>query len=339
MSFNLSLYNTFHVDIEAQEGIVLKDLSMLSPILKKIEENYPFIVIGEGSDILFTDHFKGIVIINRLLGIDVSEDKDYYYVTALSGENFDELIKYCLNKNIRGLENLAKIPGTVGAAPVQNIGAYGVSFSDFCRFVEVLDLKKKILTRIDASSCEFGYRTSIFKNTPQRYIITAVGLKFSKKWKPNLTYDSLKDCNLKTAIDVYEEIAKIRSKKLPDPKVLGNAGSFFKNPTIAESAFLGLLRLYPNIKYYPQTDGLIKLSAAWLIENAGCKGFRYKNAGVYAKHALIIVNHGSATPYEILYVVKHVINSVIEKFGIILEPEVRIFGSDGEIKIDCSKTI
>lgn len=327
MSFDLKPFNTFHMSAYSRQGVILDDLSKLSLYLDDIQNHeMPFIVLGEGSDVLFLNDFEGLVIINRLKGIVVSEDQDFYYVSAMAGEILDELIQLLLNKGIFGLENLAKIPGTVGGAPVQNVGAYGVSFSDFCRYVEVLDIEKRILTRLSNNECCFGYRTSIFKKST-KYIITSVGLKFPKKWTPNLGYESLSKLELLSAKDIYEFVSKLRKEKLPDYKVLGNAGSFFKNPKISANKLNSLLIKYPNLKYYNDEHDTYKVSAAWMIEKSGCKGIRCGGAGVYDKHALIIVNHGNANSSDMKKLIKTVIRKVYENFDITLEPEVIIIGS------------
>lgn len=334
MSFNLKAYNTFGLNVEATYGFVINDFVMFDMAFKKIKESgLPFIVLGEGSDVLFTDDFNGVVLINRLLGYEFSEDANYHFVKIQAGERFDNVIRTCIKRGIYGLENLAFIPGTAGAAPVQNIGAYGASFSDFCRYVEVLDLNNNKLARIKASDCEFGYRTSIFKKKENigRYIITAVELKIPKEWKPNLNYASLAELQGTTAEQIYEHVVNVRKSKLPDPKVIGNAGSFFKNPTVNISTYEELKAEYDTVPgYFTEGDDNVKLAAGWLIEKAGCKGLRLGNAGTYDKQSLIVVNHGEATPDEVVNVARFVRSEVHKKFGIELVPEVRIFGRNGE---------
>ncbi|WP_294493622.1 UDP-N-acetylmuramate dehydrogenase [uncultured Ruminobacter sp.] len=334
MPFNLKSYNTFGLDVDAAYGYVIRDFAMFGMAFKKIKDTgLPFIVLGEGSDVLFTENFNGIVLINRLLGYEFAEDANFHFVKLQAGENFDRAIRTCLSKGIYGLENLALIPGTAGAAPVQNIGAYGSSFSDFCRYVEVLDLENNKLSRIKAEDCEFGYRTSIFKKTENigKYIITAVELKIPKKWKPNLNYASLDGLSGAGATDIYERISDIRKSKLPDPHIIGNAGSFFKNPTVDSDFYKNFVSEYGTVPgYFTEGEGRVKLAAGWLIEKAGCKGLRMGNAGTYDKQSLIVVNHGGATPLEVVNAARYVRTQVLDKFGIELIPEVRIFGRDGE---------
>ena len=325
MAFSLKKYNTFGLEVEATWGIEINDFVMFDMAFKKIKETgLPFIVLGDGSDVLFKEDYEGIVMVNRLKGMEFSQDSDFHYVKVQAGENFDSVIRTCLDREIYGLENLALIPGTAGAAPVQNIGAYGSSFSDFCRYVEVLDLKNNKIDRIRAQDCAFGYRTSIFKipENTDRYIITAVELKIHKKWTPNLNYASR---------GIYNHISDVRNSKLPSPKVLGNAGSFFKNPVVEKSVYEKLVSEYDHVPGYGTDDGsTVKLAAGWLIEKAGCKGLRMGNAGTYEKQSLILVNYGGASPDELIGVACFVRNKVADKFGIVLEPEVRIIGKKGE---------
>lgn len=337
MSFNLKSYNTFGLDVEAAYGYVIRDFAMFGMAFKKIKDTgLPFIVLGEGSDVLFTENFNGVVLVNRLLGYEFAEDADNHFVKLQAGENFDRAIRTCIGRGIFGLENLALIPGTAGAAPVQNIGAYGSSFSDFCRYVEVLDLEQNKLTRIKAEDCEFGYRSSIFKKPENigRYIITAVELRIPKKWKPNLNYASLSGLEGAGAMDIYEHVANVRRSKLPDPKEIGNAGSFFKNPVVDKSFYEKLEVEYDKVPgYFTEGEGRVKLAAGWLIEKAGCRGLKLGNAGTYDRQSLIVVNNGGATPQEVVNAARHVRAEVMNKFGIELVPEVRIFGRDGECSL------
>ncbi len=241
MSFNLKNYNTFGLDVSAKDGIVLSDMAMFPLVEKKItENNNKFIVLGQGSDVLFKENYNGLVIINKLLGMDFTEDQDYYYVTCQSGEYFHDLIKACMARKIYGLENLAFIPGTAGAAPIQNVGAYGVSFADFCRFVEVIDLQEQKIKRFKCAECNFGYRTSIFKedNNKVRYIVTSIGLKIPKKYEYHISYGAFQGKEFHSPIELYDFIGNIRNQKLPNPKEIGNAGSFFKNPIITKENFM-----------------------------------------------------------------------------------------------------
>lgn len=333
MAFNLKKYNTFGLDINAIKGFEITDFAMFSMAFAEIKKsNLPYLVLGEGSDVLFTTDFNGVVLVNKLKGYEFTEDIDYHYVKLQAGENFHNAILTCMKKGIHGLENLALIPGTAGAAPVQNIGAYGVSFSDFCRYVEVLDLLEKRVDRIWAKDCEFGYRSSIFKDSrnKHRYIITAVELKIPKKYILKTEYASLKDKNIQTPQDLFEIVCQTRKQKLPDPHLIGNAGSFFKNPLVTLELFNELTGIHGQIPSYPAKNGMVKLAAGGLIDHAGCKGIKLGKAGTYENQALVVVNNGGATPEEIVNVARYVQSQVREKYGIALEPEVRIYGRDGE---------
>ena len=268
---SLKRFNTFGMDVDAKYIYEIYDFAQFSMVFQLInQKKLPFVVLGEGSDVLFTKDFDGVVIINKLKGIEVNEDLDYYYVKLQAGEKLHDAIKNLMNRKIYGLENLALIPGTAGAAPIQNVGAYGSSFSDFCRYVEVLDLEHKKLDRIWAKDCGFGYRTSIFKN-----------------------------------------------------------------PIISKEQLKKISKEYPNVVYYPtQDENKFKVAAGWLIDKAGCKGMTLGNAGTYDKQALVIVNLNQATPNEILQVVNFIVSKVYEIFEIKLEPEVRIYGKEGEINYE-----
>lgn len=335
---SLKRFNTFGMDVDAKYIYEIYDFAQFSMVFQLInQKKLPFVVLGEGSDVLFTKDFDGVVIINKLKGIEVNEDLDYYYVKLQAGEKLHDVIKNLMNRKIYGLENLALIPGTAGAAPIQNVGAYGSSFSDFCRYVEVLDLEHKKLDRIWAKDCGFGYRTSIFKNKENinRYIITAVELKLPKAYTLNTTYKAFENIKIETPEELFEAVCSIRKAKLPDPKEIGNAGSFFKNPIISKEQLKKISKEYPNVVYYPtQDENKFKVAAGWLIDKAGCKGMTLGNAGTYDKQALVIVNLNQATPNEILQVVNFIVSKVYEIFEIKLEPEVRIYGKEGEINYE-----
>ncbi len=327
------------MDVKAKYIFELTDFAMFPKILETIKkEDLPFVVLGQGSDVLFTEDYNGVVIINKLKGMEFSEDLNYYFVKLQAGENFHVAIETCMKRGIHGLENLALIPGTAGGAPIQNFGAYGVSFSDFCRYVEVLDLKDNKLDRIWAKDCDFGYRTSVFKSNPDfknRYIVTAVELKIPKEWTPRTSYNVFKNKEFKTPKEIFDFVCQIRQEKLPNPKDIPNAGSFFKNPYVSKDVFEKLIQKFPTMPYFETNDaGEVKIAAGWLIDKAGCKGLKMGNAGTYEKQALVLVNYGDATPQEILQVAKFVQNKVQETFGVLLEPEVRIYGSTTECQVN-----
>ncbi len=338
MSFSLKPYNTFGLDVRARDGIVVRDFAMFPAAFDKIRKNGTgFITLGHGSDVLFKGDYDGTVIVNRLMGVEFNEDANTHYVKAQAGETFHDIVALTMKKGIYGLENLAMIPGTVGGAPVQNIGAYGVSLSDFCRYVEVLDLVTGKVDRIMGRDCGFGYRTSVFR-TPEnqaRYIITAVELAIPKDWKPETSYSALSSQNLETPEAIFDFVCSTRKIKLPDPKVLGNAGSFFRNPVVPKETLALIQKTYENVPHYPAESNpeMVKLAAGWLIDQAGCRGLNLGTAGTYRNQALVLVNYGGATPDDLVNAAKHVQSRVEDTFGVHLDPEVRIYGEKGECQL------
>ncbi len=294
----------------------------------------PRLLLGGGSDVLFTCNFEGTIGLIRNRGFDISEREDCYIVRTAAGENWHDLVTTLVKQGIGGLENLALIPGTCGAAPVQNIGAYGSEFREVCNGVEIIDHNGKI-SRLTPEECQFGYRTSIFKEKlSDKVIISSIELRLKKDWKPNLNYGPLQELQGNpdlTPQEVFHRVVAIRKKKLPDPRDLGNAGSFFKNPYVDKDVLAHLLKEYPDMPSYKINQSKYKLAAGWLIDQAGLKGYRLNQAGIYQQQALILVNHGQAIPADICQVAKLVINRVYEMFGIKLIPEVRIIGRLGEI--------
>lgn len=332
--FPLRDYNTFGLDVTASYGLELTDLQLLPALNEYLDETkHQKLVVGEGSNILFTDHFDGVVIVNRLKGVRHEEDETHHYLHVAGGENWHTLVVWSLANGIPGLENLALIPGTVGAAPVQNIGAYGHEFKDFCTYVDVWSFETSQIQRFPATECGFGYRDSIFKHElKDKILIIAVGIALPKQWQPHIQYGPLKALGEKaTAEQVFETICSLRRSKLPDPAVLGNAGSFFKNPIVTKTLSEQLKADYPDMPIYPVDERHQKLAAGWLIEQAGLKGFVHDKAGIHQDQALVVVNRGGASSQNIIQVAQIVGKTVKEKFGIQLEPEVRFMGALGEI--------
>lgn len=291
------------------------------------------LLIGAGSNILLTEDFNGTVIKAATKGVKIHQDDRYYYLEAEAGEDWHAFVCYCLEQGIAGLENLALIPGTVGAAPIQNIGAYGLEFKSVCNWVEYVDLASGELIRLAADDCEYGYRESIFKNALRgHFVITCVGIKLAKQWRPCLSYGPLGLFAPDTVRprQIFDYVCEMRASKLPDPAVLGNAGSFFKNPVISRSRYLDLQSRYPDIVGYQQDDNLVKVAAGWLIEKAGLKGFTLGKAAVHQNQALVLVNKGGARGKEIVELARRVIGQVDRLFGIVLEAEIRIIGAHGE---------
>ncbi|GAB7218087.1 UDP-N-acetylmuramate dehydrogenase [Dickeya oryzae] len=298
------------------------------------QHGLPTLILGEGSNILFLGDFHGIVLINRLKGIEVDETESEWMLHVGAGENWHQLVEYTLAHQIAGLENLALIPGCVGSAPIQNIGAYGVDLKHVCAYVDVLNLNTGEVNRLNAQECRFGYRDSIFKHEYQNgFAIIAVGLCLSKNWKPILEYGDLTrlDPTTVTSRDVFDAVCQMRRSKLPDPKVMGNAGSFFKNPVVPSVIAEHILTHYPNAPHYPQPAGDVKLAAGWLIDQCGLKGYQIGQAAVHDKQALVLVNKGGASSDELIALARYVRNQVAAKFDVWLEPEVRFIAARGEV--------
>jgi UDP-N-acetylmuramate dehydrogenase len=330
---NVSLlpYNSFHLDVNASAFVSVKSVDELERILAQpVKES--LLILGGGSNILFTKDVDGLVLKIDITGIDeVKEDSSHIYVRAGAGENWHEFVQYTMKRNWGGLENLSLIPGNVGAAPIQNIGAYGVEFKDVFYELEAYDRKEKKVFAFGVNDCKFGYRDSIFKSERRgRYIILNVTFILNKIPALKTSYGAIREELKKMGVlspsiqDISQAVIKIRRSKLPDPADIGNAGSFFKNPVIDQQLFLTLSKKYPDIPAYPHEDQSVKLAAGWLIEQCGWKGYRKGDAGVHANQALVLVNYGKATGKEILGLSERINESVFKKFGVGLVREVNI---------------
>lgn len=331
--YSLKAYNTFGIDAGSYMFSSVDSVEALSAILWEIRD-LPLRILGGGSNILLTDDFMGIVIHNNIQGITIEEETETHVIVAAGGGvNWHQLVLWCLERDLGGIENLSLIPGTVGAAPIQNIGAYGVELKDVFHHLETFPLYFKTQLVFYADDCRFGYRDSIFKREAKgEYCITKVYLKLTKnEHRLNTRYgaiqETLQEMGVKqpTIRDVSNAVIRIRSSKLPDPAQLGNAGSFFKNPEIPVDQFEALKQQHPNIVNFPGTDGQIKIPAGWLIEQCGWKGFREGHVGCYEKQALVLVNYGGASGKEVYGLAQRIIKSVEDKFGISLTPEVNIW--------------
>jgi UDP-N-acetylmuramate dehydrogenase len=328
---SLKKLNSFGMDVFAKTFICLHNVREMQELLSNFDiDKEKVLILGEGSNILFTGNFNGLVIHPCNKGIEVMEEDNHSIdLNVAAGENWDEFVEYCTRKNYGGLENLSLIPGSVGSAPVQNIGAYGVEVKERIIWVEGLDLKTGELKKIYTNDCGFGYRKSIFKQElKNRFIITSVHFKLHKNAGLNLSYgpvkrlfEARKEHNIQS---LRETIIEIRESKLPDYKEIGNAGSFFKNPVISISQFQELQNTYPEIPSYPSGKE-IKLPAAWLIEKAGWKGVREKDAGTWPGQPLVIVNYGNSSGKEILNLAEKIQQSIHAQFGIELEMEVNVY--------------
>lgn len=333
--FNKSLqpYNTFGIDVRARKFISVDSIQDLRQVLQSTYASELFI-LGGGSNMLLTRDLDKTVLHISLKGIKkISETEDQVLLEAMAGENWHEFVLYCIANDYGGLENLSLIPGNVGTTPIQNIGAYGVEIKDHFVSCKALNRQTLEIREFSLQDCEFGYRDSIFKNSlKDQFIVLSVTFALSKKnHKLNTSYGSIDTYleghgiahpNIK---DVSDAVIAIRKSKLPDPKELGNSGSFFKNPIVERERFLELRQSFPEMPFYELSEDEIKIPAGWLIDTAGLKGYREADAGVHQKQALVLVNYGGATGSEILNLSRKVQRKIREKFGIELEPEVNIF--------------
>lgn len=328
---NISLenMNSFRVVHKTKRLLIINNPIDLTKFLNtnNIDRN-EIQILGEGSNTLFTKDYEGIILHSQIKGIEIKkEDNDSVILRVGSGENWDEFVDYCVKSNYFGIENLSLIPGSVGAAPIQNIGAYGVEIKDYVVSVTGIDLYSNELVKYSNEECEFQYRDSLFKNRlKNRLFITSVEFKLYKNSKFNLSYKDLEklDKSKLTISKLREEIIKIRSSKLPDPSSKGNAGSFFKNPEIDELKLKELKSNNVDFKYFEIPGNMYKIPAAWLIEKAGWKGYNDGLVGVYEKHALVLINHSSKSGKNIKKLSKSIKEDVFKKFGIMLREEVNI---------------
>ncbi len=355
--YDLTKLNTFGIKAKASLFVEINSEEELKELfnLKEFQEQER-LFLGGGSNVLFTKDFEGIVILNKLKGIEIiNETSEYVFIKSMGGEWWNDLVNFAVDRGYWGIENLALIPGTVGATPVQNIGAYGIELKDILENVEAYDVKtaeKKVFTNTE---CEFGYRDSVFKSRLKgKYFILAVVLKLNKNSNPNISYKFLKDYLMEKKLDetniknVNDAVAEIRRSKLPDPKILGNAGSFFKNVFVPVEKLKELLEIYPSMPYFEDGEMInpvisrprehvsatvtlgrpasnrVKIPAGWLIEQCGWKGKRIGNVGVHERQALVLVNYGGATGEEIKNLAEQIIDSVYQKFGLKLTLEVNL---------------
>lgn len=331
-NYSLRSLNTFGVEAKAARFTEIHSEADLSALFAESEcKNLSRLILGGGSNMLFTTDYEGLVIHMKIPGIRYERNGDDIYVTAGAGVVWNDLVNYCVDHEFAGIENLSLIPGSVGASPVQNIGAYGVELQDVfhsCRAFEIATGKIRVFSKED---CRFSYRDSVFKSELKgHYIITEVSFKLSANFNPKLSYGAITEELRKRGIaepgikDVSAVVSHIRVSKLPDPATIGNAGSFFKNPVIPLMQFEKLKAEFPDIVNFPAGDGYVKIAAGWLIESCGWKGKHFGNTGTWKNQALVLVNHGGSTGSEIYALSESIIESVNSKFGIILEREVNI---------------
>lgn len=330
-NISLKQFNTFGIDVSARYFSAFKNDDELAELLTP-NSQIKTLVLGGGSNILFTKNFDGIVLKNDIKGVElIKEDMHYLYVKAGAGENWHQFVQYCLQRNWQGIENLSMIPGNVGASPMQNIGAYGVELKDVFYELEAFHIKERKVRAFSVNDCAFGYRESVFKNKfKDQFVILNVTFRLNKVPKYNTSYGAIEEelaqmgVNEITAKNISLAVMNIRSSKLPDPAKIGNAGSFFKNPYVTAARFDELKRNFPSIVGHVNADNTVKLAAAWLIEECGWKGFRKGDAGCHAQQALVLVNYGNANGKEIYDLSQEILHSVQKKFGLRLETEVNV---------------
>ncbi len=338
---NISLkpYNTFGINVLAKYFATFSSIQDLQEIIEtsfvrksNINNSTLKIILGGGSNILFTKNVDELVLKNQIKGIEiVSEDESSFYIKVGAGEEWHSFVMYCIKNNYAGVENLSLIPGSVGASPMQNIGAYGVEIKDVFHSLSAWHIAEKKMVNFSNADCEFGYRESVFKKKlKNQFIITFVTYKLNKKPIFNTSYGAIEQELLKMNIQelsikaISDAVINIRTSKLPNPKEIGNAGSFFKNPEVDKVIYDKLKLKFENIVAYPLPNNNVKLAAGWLIEQCGWKGYRNGDVGCHSKQALVLVNYNNASGIEIYNLSKMIIESVHEKFGVLLEREVNI---------------
>ena len=337
---NVSLkpYNTFGIETIARYFVSVQSVAQLQELTTKpVYQDHKKMILGGGSNVLLTQDFDGLIIKMDIKGIElIEEDVESVYLKAGAGENWHEFVLYCIKQGFGGIENLSLIPGTVGAAPMQNIGAYGVEIKDAFESLDAVDIASGDVVTFDHQACCFGYRESVFKRDyKEKYIITAVTFKLSKQHQINTSYGAIEESlqamrkagnyQAKPAIqEVSDAVIQIRQAKLPDPAKIGNAGSFFKNPVVSKEKYEALQKQYEQVPGYPVGDNTVKVPAGWLIEKCGWKGKRVGNTGVHSHQALVLVNHGNVKGADVYALAMDIKKSVQDQFGIEINPEVNI---------------
>ncbi|WP_339900413.1 UDP-N-acetylmuramate dehydrogenase [uncultured Gilvimarinus sp.] len=338
--FDLQRFNTLAIGARARFYVAVSNGDeILEALAFARERELPVLPLGGGSNIVLADDYPGLVIHIKLLGVEqVGEDAQSVWVRAAAGENWHEFVQHCLTMGCYGLENLALIPGSVGAAPIQNIGAYGVELQQRLSELSAIDIRSGVPVTFTAESCNFAYRDSVFKHSARdRYIITSVTFKLDRVVKPVLEYPSLRQqLQLEpgdqpssekhfSAQQIADAVIAVRQEKLPDPADTPNAGSFFKNPIVAAGEFTALQQRYPDIVSYPQADGRVKLAAGWLIDRAGWRGYRAGDVAVHSEQALVITNPGRGAGASVLALADEITTSVFKQYGVRLELEPRVY--------------
>ena len=328
---DLKRFNTFGISVSAEEFATFKSVDELEKLLFENKEK-ELLILGGGSNVLFTQDVKGMVLRNEIKGFEIiTENDEHAFVRSGAGETWHQFVMRCIELNLGGVENLSLIPGSVGASPMQNIGAYGVEIKDVFHSLEAYHIETGAIHELDLNACKFGYRESVFKRKLKgQYVILAVTYRLNKNHTLHTTYGAIetelksKGITSPSIRDISDAVIAIRSSKLPNPVVLGNAGSFFKNPVVPISVMEKIKLNYPEVPNYPSDMNSCKLAAGWLIEKAGWKGFREGNVGVHNLQALVLVNYGGGTGEEIYALSSKIIQDIEDKFGVTLEREVNI---------------
>lgn len=324
--FDLSARNTLALNAHARFGIEIDSVDVIPSLLAHARsENLPLRILGGGSNVVLAERFDGITALIALKGRKVLESTPKtHLIEAAAGETWHDFVAWTVDQGLGGLENLALIPGTVGAAPVQNIGAYGAELADVFFSLDAYDRQTGDTVTFDRAACAFAYRDSAFKQQPDRYVVLTVRLALPRKWQANLRFAGLSDLADTPDLaprQVMDRVIALRTSKLPDWRVNPNAGSFFQNPIVTPDEAATVLREFPDAPNYPQPGGLTKLSAGWLIEKSGLKGFRMGPVGMSERHALVVVNHGGATQSDVAALAAHVKATVLDRFGVSLHEE------------------
>jgi UDP-N-acetylmuramate dehydrogenase len=331
-NFSLKKHNTFGIEAQAKQFVAVHNLDELKSILENHVSDSKFI-LGGGSNMLLTQDIDALVIHVDLKGKKIiKEDDDFVWVESQAGENWHELVIWTISQNFGGFENMSLIPGNVGTTPVQNIGAYGTEIKDTFVSCEAMNILTQEMKTFNKNECNFGYRESTFKQEAKdKFVITSVVFKLTKRnHKINTSYGDItkelekQNITMPTLKDVSNAVIAIRQSKLPDPKDLGNSGSFFKNPIISKKLFEKVLQKFPEVKFFEVSPTEVKVPAGWLIEHSGLKGYRKDDAGVHENQALVLVNYGNATGQDILNLSKYVQKTVFDKYGIAIEAEVNV---------------
>ena len=330
---DLKPYNTFGVPVNAQWMVECDSVADIREVIQDERwKTMPRLILGGGSNVLFTQNFEGVVLLNRLMGIElVNQDDTFVWVKSSAGVVWHSFVLHCIQNQWAGVENLTLIPGSVGACPIQNIGAYGVEIKDVFFSLEAMHVESGEIEVFDHQACAFGYRDSVFKNEERgKWVILSVTFQLRKHPVWNTQYGDIQKemdrlgFTSPSLEGISQSVINIRQSKLPDPKVLGNAGSFFKNPVIDESLYLQVKEEFPAMPSYPAGEGKVKVPAGWLIEQAGWKGYKAENCGVNEKQALVLVNFGTATGSELYALSTQIVEDIAKRFHITLEREVNI---------------